>query len=34
VLFNIEGNKRLPITARDLMTDRLSYRDHAVVKLT
>ena len=34
VLFNIDGNKRLLITARDLKTDRLSYREHAVVKLT
>ncbi len=34
VLFNIDGNKRLLITARDLKTDRLSFRDHPVVKLT
>jgi hypothetical protein len=34
VEFNIDGNKRLLITARDLKTGRLAYQDYPVVKLT
>jgi molecular chaperone DnaK (HSP70) len=34
VEFNIDGNKRLLITARDLLTGRLTHRDYPVVKLT
>jgi molecular chaperone DnaK (HSP70) len=34
VSFSIDGNKRLLITARDLKTGRLLYRDFPVVKLT
>jgi molecular chaperone DnaK len=34
VEFNIDGNKRLLITARDLSTGRLTQRDYPVVKLT
>ncbi len=34
VEFGIDGNKRLLITARDLKTKRVTYRDHPVVKLT
>jgi molecular chaperone DnaK len=34
VEFGIDGNKRLLITARDLKTKRIAYRDHPVVKLT
>jgi molecular chaperone DnaK (HSP70) len=34
VEFGIDGNKRLLITARDLKTKRLAYRDYPVVKLT
>lgn len=34
VTFSIDGNKRLLITARDLKTERLLYRDFPVVKLT
>jgi len=34
VEFNIDGNKRLLITARDLKTGRVVYRDYPVVKLT
>jgi molecular chaperone DnaK (HSP70) len=33
VEFGIDGNKRLLITARDLKTKRLTYRDHPVVRL-
>ena len=34
VKFNIDGNKRLLITARDLKTGRVTHRDYPVVKLT
>jgi molecular chaperone DnaK len=34
VEFNIDGSKRLLITARDLRTGRLTHKDHAVIKLT
>jgi molecular chaperone DnaK (HSP70) len=34
VEFGIDGNKRLLITARDLKTEQLTYRDYPVVKLT
>lgn len=34
VSFSIDGNKRLLITARDLASGRLIYRDYPVVKLT
>jgi molecular chaperone DnaK len=34
VEFGIDGNKRLLITARDLKTKRMAYRNHPVVKLT
>lgn len=34
VSFSIDGNKRLLITARDLVSGRLIYRDYPVVKLT
>ena len=34
VEFNIDGNKRLLITARDLKTGRVTHRDYPVVKLT
>ncbi len=34
VTFNIDGNKRLLITARDLKNGRLIHRDYPVVKLT
>ncbi len=34
VEFNIDGNKRLLITSRDLKTGRLTHRDYPVVKLT
>jgi molecular chaperone DnaK (HSP70) len=34
VLFAIDGNKRLLITARDLKTDRVTHRDFPVVKLS
>jgi hypothetical protein len=34
VEFNIDGNKRLLITARDLRTNQLTHRDSPVVKLT
>jgi hypothetical protein len=34
VEFGIDGNKRLLITARDLVTGRLTHRDYPVVKLT
>jgi len=34
VEFGIDGNKRLLITARDLQTKRLLYKDHPVVKLS
>jgi len=34
VIFNIDGNKRLLITARDLKNGRLTHRDYPVVKLT
>jgi hypothetical protein len=33
VEFNIDGNKRLLITARDLKTGRITHRDYPVVKL-
>jgi hypothetical protein len=32
--FNIDGNKRLLITATDLKTGRITHRDYPVVKLT
>jgi molecular chaperone DnaK (HSP70) len=32
--FNIDGNKRLLVTARDIQTGRTIYRDYPVVKLT
>jgi len=34
VEFNIDANKRLLITARDIKTGMLQYQDHPVVKLT
>lgn len=34
VTFGIDANKRLLVTARDLQTGRLLYREHPVVKLT
>jgi molecular chaperone DnaK (HSP70) len=34
VEFGIDGNKRLLITARDLVTGRVTHRDYPVVKLT
>lgn len=34
VEFNIDGNKRLLITARDLKTGQVTHRDYPVVKLT
>jgi molecular chaperone DnaK (HSP70) len=34
VQFGIDGNKRLLITARDLMTNRVTHRDFPVVKLS
>jgi hypothetical protein len=34
VAFSIDGNKRLLITARDLQTGRVIYKDYPVVKLT
>ena len=34
VEFRIDANKRLTITARDLVTGRLTHRDYPVVKLT
>ncbi|MDD5369011.1 MAG: Hsp70 family protein [Anaerolineaceae bacterium] len=34
VEFNIDGNKRLLISARDLKTGQLAYQDYPVVKLT
>jgi molecular chaperone DnaK (HSP70) len=34
VEFGIDGNKRLLVTARDVLTKRLVYRDHPVVQLT
>jgi molecular chaperone DnaK (HSP70) len=34
VEFGIDGNKRLLVTARDLLTKRITHRDHPVVKLT
>jgi molecular chaperone DnaK len=34
VVFNIDGNKRLLITTRDLQTGQTMYRDYPVVKLT
>ncbi len=34
VAFSIDANKRLLMTARDLQTDTLVYRDYPVVKLT
>jgi molecular chaperone DnaK len=34
VEFNIDGNKRLLITTRDLKTGQTLYRDYPVVKLT
>jgi molecular chaperone DnaK (HSP70) len=34
VAFGIDGNKRLLLTARDLVTGRVTHRDHPVVKLT
>jgi molecular chaperone DnaK (HSP70) len=34
VEFNIDGNKRLLITARDLRTSKLILKDYAVIKLT
>jgi molecular chaperone DnaK (HSP70) len=34
VEFNVDGNKRLLISARDLKTKRLTHRDFPVVKLT
>jgi len=34
VIFNIDGNKRLLITARDMKNGRLTHRDYPVVKLT
>ncbi|TYB45424.1 Hsp70 family protein [Actinomadura chibensis] len=32
--FGVDGNKRLLLTARDLVTGRVTHRDHPVVKLT
>jgi molecular chaperone DnaK (HSP70) len=34
VVFGIDGNKRLLITARDMQTQRVTHRDYPVVKLT
>lgn len=34
VEFGIDGNKRLLVTARDLQTNRLVFRDHPVITLT
>jgi hypothetical protein len=34
VAFDIDGNKRLLITARDLATGKCTHRDYPVVKLT
>jgi hypothetical protein len=33
VVFNLDGNKRLLITARDLVADRITHQDYPVVKL-
>ena len=34
IAFSIDGNKRLLVTAHDLKTGRVIYRDYPVVKLT
>ena len=34
VEFNIDANKRLLVTARDLKTGRLIYKDYPMVRLT
>lgn len=34
VEFNVDGNKRLLVTARDLESNRLTHKDFPVVKLT
>ncbi len=34
VEFNVDANKRLTITVRDMVTNSLTHRDYPVVKLT
>jgi molecular chaperone DnaK (HSP70) len=34
VSFSVDGNKRLLVSARDLQTGKIIYRDYPVIKLT